>query len=45
VLSRANAAGINSLDISFLNAGSYFVKLQGLNGEWQTKQLIIVNHE
>jgi hypothetical protein len=44
-LSLANESGITALDISFLNAGSYFVKVQGLNGEWQTKQLIIVNHE
>ena len=45
VLSEANKNGITTLNISFLNAGSYFVKLQGLNGEWQTKKLIIVNHE
>lgn len=45
VLSLANTSGIASLDISFLNSGSYFVKLQGLNNEWQTKQLIIANNE
>ena len=45
VLNALNTAGITALDISFLNSGSYFVKLQGINGEWQTKQLIIANNE
>jgi hypothetical protein len=45
VLNSANTAGITALDISFLNSGSYFVKMQGINEEWQTKQLIIANNE
>ena len=39
------SAGITTLDISFLNSGPYFVKIQGINEEWQTKQLIIANNE
>ncbi len=45
VLSASNRAGIAALDISFINSGSYFVKIQDRNAEWQTKQLIIVNNE
>ena len=45
VLNSANTAGITALDISFLNSGSYFVKMKGINEEWQTKQLIIANNE
>ena len=45
VLSAANRMGITALDISFINSGSYFVKIQGVNKECQTKQLIIINNE
>ena len=45
VLSAANKTGITALDISFINSGSYFVKIQGKNKGWQTKQLIIANNE
>ena len=45
VLSSANPLGIDVLDISFLDSGSYLIKIWGGKDEWQTKQLIIANNE
>ena len=45
VLSAANKFGITDLDISFLNSGSYLIKVQDRSEKWQTKQLIIASNE
>ena len=45
VLSSANPLGIDVLDISFLDSGSYLIKIWGGKDEWQTEQLIIANNE
>jgi len=45
VLGLANTLGVRDIDVSFLNSGSYFIKIKGMNDEWQTKQLIIANNE